>query len=127
MQQDEEDYKTAMRAWTSGVGTGTNVSRSDEIFMPFSEYILGRETASNRWSNEWLNLQSTTLPRNPWKSRSTYGDANWAERPPVHQWFISANAEEIQERFGGFNAVDPNMIPVGMLSAFQNAKIAWES
>ena len=119
IQKDFVAYKSAEGAWLGGAGEGT-----DKTFMPFDEYILGRETVFSTWGNVWQRLQNVASARS---LHQVAGDAKWYNRSFVDKWVTAVYEEEIKSRFGDLKIVEPTLIPVGMLSAFRSAKIAWDS
>jgi hypothetical protein len=124
IQKDFVAYKSAEGAWLGGAGEGT-----DKSFMSFEEYILGRETVFSTWGHVWHRLQNVASPRGLHQvaGDATWGDAKWYNRSCVDQWVAAVYEQEIKSRFGDLKIVEPTLIPVGMLSAFRSAKIAWDS
>jgi hypothetical protein len=119
IQKDFVAYKSAEGAWLGGAGEGT-----EKTFMPFDEYILCRETVFSTWGNVWQHLQNVASARS---LHQVAGDAKWYNRSFVDKWVTAVYEEEIKSRFGDLKIVEPTLIPVGMLSAFRSAKIAWDS
>ncbi|KAF9022947.1 hypothetical protein BDZ89DRAFT_1018497 [Hymenopellis radicata] len=105
MNNDKYNYETAKEAWLSGQGEGKS-----DTFMSFEEYVLGRETRLASWGEEWSSLQNVA---DAWETDEDWNNALYQE--------------EIVEEFGSLKIVDSALIPVGMLSAFKSAKIAWDS
>jgi hypothetical protein len=95
--------------------------------MPFDEFILGREAASRYWSDEWAKLQRTVNPEDFESGGVQYKDADWWNRTNAQRWIIGLYGEELVKKFGTIRIVEPTLIPTGMLSAFKNAKIAWDT
>jgi hypothetical protein len=125
MKEDQVAYLAAEARWLGGAEwLGSAGVSTDETFMPFSEYILGRETAMMTWGAVWEHLQRVA------DSRSLHivaGDPKWRDRSDAERWVTAVYEEEIKARFGDLKIVEPTLIPVGMLSAFRSAKIAWDS
>ena len=126
---DKEDYRDAETRYNTGDTADWSAPGKDnnEDFMLFSEYVLGRETTSYGWGTVWSNMQVVATPAVPFRDTYTFADNKYLDRNLTQRWLMALHAGGIQERFGDFKAVDPNLIPVGMLSAFQNAKVAWDS
>jgi hypothetical protein len=118
IQKDFVAYKSAEGVWLGDAGEGT-----DKTFMPFNKYILGRETMFSTWDNVWQRLQNMASARS---LHQVVGDAKWYNCSFVDKW-VTAVYEEIKSQFGDLKIVELTLIPVGMLSAFRSAKIAWDS
>ncbi|KAE9400504.1 hypothetical protein BT96DRAFT_975354 [Gymnopus androsaceus JB14] len=112
---DKDKYEEAKTNWMNGVGEEPE-SKKTGSFMSFDEYILGREDRLAYWGSEWKKMQEVS---------ATDSFYTWDE--VVTQWVSKLYAEEIKAYFGGLQIVEPTLIPVGMLSAFRTAKIAWDS
>lgn len=120
MKEDENTYSVYKASWLGGAGEGTELD-----FMPWDEYVLGRETKSLDWGQAWTYLQVVAPSRSI--ARSTVLGNDWYNRSDVEKWIVSLYADEIMEKFGDLKIVEPTLIPVGMLSALRSAKIAWDS
>jgi hypothetical protein len=118
---DEVDYSKAEEVWRAGGGDG-----SSDTFMPWAEFVLGRETASIGWGDVWESLQVVAAPAYQSATGAAARDGNWHARSDVGKWVMVLYADEILHRFGTLKTVEPTLIPVGMLSAFRSSKIAWD-
>lgn len=83
-----------------------------------------RNTHHSLGGDVWHNLQEV--------AEASYiepvtEDSNWHSRSDTEKWTTAVYADEIKARFGALKIVEPTLIPVGMLSAFRSAKIAWDS
>lgn len=100
MRLDRDVYEAARTRWNG-----------EAEFMPWEEYILGRETRLGYWAAAWECLQAVGV----------------SESNAVGEWIVGLYSDEIMHRFGDLKIVEGTLIPVGMLSAFRNAKVAWDS
>lgn len=120
--QDSVSYKNAEDSWLAGAGEST-----DKSFMPFSEYILGRQTALSSWGSKWNYLQQVADASFIPQTGTVLEDRKWHSRSSTEKWVMSVYADDIKKRFGNLQIVEPTLIPVGMLSAFRDAKVVWDS
>ncbi|KAF9543838.1 hypothetical protein CPC08DRAFT_824122 [Agrocybe pediades] len=49
--------------------------------------------------------------------------ADWDTMGWYQQWVVSMYGEEVVKKFGGLEAVDPNLIPVGMVQLFRGSRM----
>ncbi|KAL1680356.1 hypothetical protein EV122DRAFT_262393 [Schizophyllum commune] len=117
---DQSVYETRRYEWAGGP-TG------DREFLTFAEFTEGRETYIPHWGTTWAQLQETAYAQSPVRTGLLHNDSRWRGRSEVERWIVAFYAREIFETFGGFKMVEEALIPVGMLKAFQTAKIAWDT
>uniref|UniRef100_D8Q933 Uncharacterized protein n=1 Tax=Schizophyllum commune (strain H4-8 / FGSC 9210) TaxID=578458 RepID=D8Q933_SCHCM len=117
---DQGVYEGRRYEWAGGP-TG------DREFLTYAEFTEGRETYIPHWGTTWAQLQETAHAKSPVKTGLLHNDARWRGRSEVERWIVAFYAREIFEMFGGFKMVEETLIPVGMLKAFQTAKIAWDT
>ncbi|KIK58068.1 hypothetical protein GYMLUDRAFT_202910 [Collybiopsis luxurians FD-317 M1] len=127
MDVDRNKYEQAKTDWMNGLqGDDTkevDLDESKKMFMSFEEYILGREDRMEHWGREWKHLQE--LPASRTLALPPGYDMEDLSQEAI--WNVSLYAEEIKACFGGLNIVESSLIPVGMLSTFRSAKVAWDS
>ncbi|OCK74265.1 hypothetical protein K432DRAFT_339211 [Lepidopterella palustris CBS 459.81] len=113
-------------------------------FMPFDEYIRYREDFNYGYHNQLTDIFDNLLRRPSQESIDasatvTNGlDAlskqhglkgilpNWHDMEPYWKWVAQMYGPEMMERFGGFNVVDPGLLPIGMLSLFRGNRVNWQ-
>jgi hypothetical protein len=117
--QDLKVYEIAKERWEA--------EGEDEECMSWEEYLGGQEVASLDWGLLWYNLQQISAPSAVKKSKVSDQDPKWYSRGQVEQWVVEMYGEEIVNTFGAMKIVEPTLIPVGMLSAFRDSKIAWDT
>jgi len=98
-------------------------------FMSFDEYNALRECWLFDWGESYRNMLESPKPRNvvlvP-KVREVIGDGGprlWNSMDWYEQWVVSMYGEEVVRKFGGLEAVDPNLIPVGMVQLFRSSRM----
>ncbi|EIT79973.1 hypothetical protein AO1008_11318 [Aspergillus oryzae 100-8] len=52
--------------------------------------------------------------------------SNWRNMDAYWKWVAELYGQEIIDRFGGFNIVDPGLLPIGMVSLFRSGRIQWQ-
>lgn len=51
--------------------------------------------------------------------------SEWHDMSPYWQWVAQLYGPEIVDRFGGFNVVDPGLLPIGLVSQFRSGRVSW--
>jgi len=117
----DQDKRRSKRALQSG-------SVPDE-FMSFDEYTALRESWLSNWGASYCNMLESPTPRTvvlvP-KVREVIGNGGsrqWASMDWYERWVVSMYGEEVVRKFGGLEAVDPNLIPVGMVQLFRSSRM----
>ncbi|KAL6718517.1 hypothetical protein ACLMJK_004609 [Lecanora helva] len=52
--------------------------------------------------------------------------SNWYSMEPYWKWIAQLYGPEIIEKFGGFDVVDPGVLPMGMVSLFRSGRVNWQ-
>ncbi|KAL4916748.1 hypothetical protein BDW62DRAFT_211719 [Aspergillus aurantiobrunneus] len=50
---------------------------------------------------------------------------DWNSMSPYWKWVTQLYGPEIVELFGGFNVVDPGLLPIGLISQFRSGRVSW--
>lgn len=125
MRDDKVEYDGKRDAWH----TASTAGGGPDDFMPWEEYILGRETAMKWWGATWKSMQEVPEPYATVDRKGTaaVNDEDWHSRTSSEKWDISLYGNELVEKFGSLQTVEPTLIPVGLLSTFRSSKVAWDS
>ncbi|KIM41934.1 hypothetical protein M413DRAFT_445137 [Hebeloma cylindrosporum] len=98
-------------------------------FMSFDEYTALRESWLSNWGASYRDMLESPTPRNvvlvP-KVREVIGSGGsreWSSMDWYERWVVSMYGEEVVRKFGGLEAVDPNLIPVGMVQLFRTSRM----
>ncbi|KAJ5475011.1 hypothetical protein N7539_008077 [Penicillium diatomitis] len=51
--------------------------------------------------------------------------SDWYMMSSYWRWLAQLYGPEIVERFGGFNIVDPGLLPIGLVSQFRSGRVSW--
>ncbi|KAL4748484.1 hypothetical protein BDW72DRAFT_205608 [Aspergillus terricola var. indicus] len=114
-------------------------------FLPFEEYTRHREFLDYGFSGQLLDVYDDLLRRpsqqvidnDPTGSlamgfgqlRNQSGlsgiKGDWNAMTPYWKWVAQLYGPEIVELFGGFNIVDPGLLPIGLVSQFRSGKVSW--
>ncbi|KAF7594767.1 hypothetical protein BBP40_008474 [Aspergillus hancockii] len=117
-----------------------------DTFMSFDEYIQYREILGYGFTGELKEVYDKLLQRpeqqhidcdpngaifrelNQLSGQPNLKGikANWWEMDAYWKWVAELYGPEIIERFGGFNIVDPGLLPIGMVSLFRSGRIKWQ-
>lgn len=115
-------------------------------FMSFEEYIRYRELLGYGFTGELKEVYERLLQRpeqqhiecdpngaiirelNQLTGHQTLRGikSNWRDMEAYWQWVAELYGQEIIDRFGGFNIVDPGLLPIGMVSLFRSGRIQWQ-
>jgi hypothetical protein len=116
-----------------------------DTFMSFEEYTRHRELLDYGFAKQLVSIYDQLLKRpkpedieqdvsgpvtlglsqlqsqtnlsgikSPWRHMSSY----W-------KWIAQLYGPELVERFGGFNVVDPGLLPIGLVSQFRSGRVNW--
>jgi hypothetical protein len=121
--------------------------RPDDIdtFMSFEEYTRHRELLDYGFGKQlvsiydWLLKRPTpedieqdvsgpvTLGLSQLQSQSNLSGikSSWRYMSSYWKWIAQLYGPEIVERFGGFNVVDPGLLPIGLVSQFRSGRVNW--
>ncbi|GAB1206126.1 hypothetical protein APSETT445_004807 [Aspergillus pseudonomiae] len=115
-------------------------------FMSFEEYIRYRELLGYGYIGELKEVYDTLLQR-PMEQHiecdpngAVFRELNqlsrhqnlrgikrnWREMGAYWKWVAQLYGQEIIDSFGGFNIVDPGLLPIGMVSLFRSGRIQWQ-
>lgn len=129
MKQDEETYKTLKEKWEQTQHSSRNAwSAKPGPFMTMEKYVSLRETWLMDWQSCYQKMLTVASPVNVRMTSAVQtflaaGDdrahvIDWYQR-----WVVSLYGEEVVNRFGGLEVVDPTLIPVGMVQLFKTSRM----
>ncbi|KDR74024.1 hypothetical protein GALMADRAFT_141768 [Galerina marginata CBS 339.88] len=108
----------------------TDADKKKEEFMSFEEYTSLRESWLSSWGNSYLDMLGwpairpvALVPKVQETLALTSSRKDWNSLDWYAQWVVSMYGEEVVRKFGGLEAVDPNLIPVGMVQLFRTSRI----
>ncbi|KAL6231429.1 hypothetical protein BDW75DRAFT_233616 [Aspergillus navahoensis] len=119
----------------------------DEVndFLSFEEYTRHRELLDYGFHGQLLNVYDELL-RRPTQQAIEYDSTgplsagfgqlrnqsglsgikgDWNSMTPYWKWVAQLYGPEIVELFGGFNVVDPGLLPIGLVSQFRSDRVSW--
>ncbi|KAE8337764.1 hypothetical protein BDV24DRAFT_139156 [Aspergillus arachidicola] len=115
-------------------------------FMSFEEYIRYRELLGYGFTGELQEVYEKLLQRPEQQdiecdpNGAVFRELNqlsghqnlrgiksdWRAMDSYWKWVAELYGQEIIDRFGGFNIVDPGLLPIGMVSLFRSGRIQWQ-
>lgn len=121
--------------------------RPDDIddFMSFEEYTRHRELLNYGPGRQLVHFYDELL-RQPAQQTIGYDSTgpisvglaqlknqnglsgirtDWNAMSPYWKWVTQLCGPEIVDRFGGFNVVDPGLLPIGLISQFRSGRVSW--
>jgi hypothetical protein len=132
MEEDENNYRILKEKWQT---TTYNQQPYPQLiraeFMPYEEYIAARETRLAIWHTRYLVYSAVAHPKNliaapvVEASLKTAGH-DWQELNYYQQWLVSMLGEEVVQKFGGMEIVDPTLIPLVMVQLFKSSRMKWD-
>ncbi|KAF8904738.1 hypothetical protein CPB84DRAFT_1772695 [Gymnopilus junonius] len=103
-----------------------------EEFMSFEEYTSLRESWLAAWGVAYCHMLECPsmqpvelVPKveEALKLTQSGSPVVWSGLDWYRKWVLSMYGEEVVTKFGGLDAVDPNLIPVGMVQLFRSSRI----
>lgn len=155
-QAERDAYKAKMVDYITARtrNAGQYESRADNFqpadpsaFMPFDEYVKYREELLYGYSNELVDVFDELLKQPDEESIATDGNGqitialqaltsqqanlkgilpSWFSMEPYWKWVAQLYGPEMIDKFGGFNIVDPGLLPIGMVSLFRSGRVKWQ-
>jgi hypothetical protein len=101
-------------------------------FMPFTEYISLRESWLSTWGATYQKMLASPSERQvvlvpqvkaEIENGSSRLSKSWGSLTLYEKWVMSMYGEEVVKKFGGLEAVDPSLIPTGMVKLFQTSRM----
>ncbi|PPQ76753.1 hypothetical protein CVT26_000142 [Gymnopilus dilepis] len=126
-------HRGARRGGITSSLARTSSDKDVKPFMSFEEYISLRESGLSSWGNSYRHMLDLPPMRSVVQvpkvrelmevkalgaTRRAWSSMDWYE-----QWIVSLYGEEVVSRFGALEAVDRNLIPVGMVQLFRSSRI----
>ena len=120
--------------------------KDKDRFFSFEEYTKYREEFNYNFDGNSVDVFTTLLAKPKEEPIDTYdyGNvkvalnalgtrtnlrgilANWYSMEPYWKWIAQLYGPEIIEKFGGFDIVDPGVLPMGMVSLFRSGRVNWQ-
>lgn len=116
-----------------------------DTFMSFEEYTRHRESLDYNFQHQlvWVYDQLLKRPQPEDIRQDISGPvalglgqldnqsnlsgirSNWGTMSSYWKWLAQLYGPEIVDRFGGFNIVDPGLLPIGLVSQFRSGRVSW--
>ncbi|CEJ62199.1 hypothetical protein PMG11_10707 [Penicillium brasilianum] len=114
-------------------------------FMSFEEYTRHRESVDYGFQHQlvWVYDQLLKRPQQEEIRQDVSGPvtlglgqlqsqlnlsgirSDWMMMSSYWKWLAQLYGPEIVDRFGGFNIVDPGLLPIGLVSQFRSGRVSW--
>jgi hypothetical protein len=114
-------------------------------FMSFEEYTRHRESVDYGFQHQlvWVYDQLLKRPQQEEIRQDVSGPvtlglgqlqsqlnlsgirSDWRMMSSYWKWLAQLYGPEIVDRFGGFNIVDPGLLPIGLVSQFRSGRVSW--
>jgi hypothetical protein len=115
-----------------------------ETFFSWDEFIKYREEEPYGYTNELADIYATLLqqPEPQGIEMNQNGDMSmalgglkglgdcpilpaWGQMEPYWKWVVQFYGPAMIDRFGGFQIVDPGLLPMGMVSLLRSGRVKW--
>ncbi|KDR74037.1 hypothetical protein GALMADRAFT_141780 [Galerina marginata CBS 339.88] len=132
IEDDRKVYKRLKEAWDVDRDNrrGKRGTAATKEFMPFEEYTSLRESWLTSWGDSYRHMleqpsvrQVVQVPKVREALSAPSSKLSWDSMDWYDKWVVSMYGEEVVKKFGGLEAVDPNLIPVGMVQLFRTSRI----
>ncbi|KAF8970635.1 hypothetical protein BDZ97DRAFT_1790231 [Flammula alnicola] len=134
IQTDRKVYARTKEVWEQDVdnrrlkhGSYSDLFKAE--FMSFEEYTSLRESWLASWGASYRNMLESPEALNvdlvPKVREVVNSDPSkpWVKMDWYEKWVISMYGEGVIKKFGGLKAVDPGLIPVGMVQLFRSSRM----
>jgi len=131
-EEDENDYRILKEKWqTTTYNQFRYLPQVSTEFMPYEEYISARETRLTSWHAKYVVYLAVATPKNliaapvVEASLKTAGH-DWNNLNYYQKWLVSMFGDELVQKFGGMEIVDPTLIPLVMVQLFKGSRMKWD-
>ena len=135
IEHDHKEYKRMKEVWDLDIDNRWIRSyvpyqlRSDE-FMTFEDFVSLRESWRSTWGIAYKHMLASPNVRHVTLVPSVRqlvdfpeSSKPWAWMDWYEKWVISMYGGEFVKKYGSLEAVDPNLIPVGMVELFRSSRM----
>ena len=134
IEHDRKEYKRTKEVWDQDSDNrrarGYLLQLGSDVFMSFDEFTALRESWRRTWGDAYRHMLAAPFIRpvalvpnvrqlvdNP-ESSKPWRSLDWYEK-----WVVSMYGGEFVKKYGSLEAVDPNLIPVGMVQLFRSSRM----
>ncbi|KAK7061363.1 hypothetical protein R3P38DRAFT_3302564 [Favolaschia claudopus] len=121
MDKDEERYRQLQERWNTDAAASPS---RNETFPSFQDYIAHRETGLHQWKDRYVDQMSTSKPMSL-KLLPGHTAVN-RSMDFYDRWVLSLYGDQMIKKFGSLEAVDPTLIPVGLVHLFRASRHQWD-
>ncbi|CAF1173520.1 unnamed protein product [Adineta steineri] len=112
----------------------------DETLISFDEFIQRRETRISYWNDVYKEMLNTTPSLSPimtdhhkdhiqflqnTMTKTSSGKRYHAGTDYYLEWLVCFYSQQIESTFNQLDFIDPENVPVGLISLMQTTKINW--
>ncbi|CAF3909533.1 unnamed protein product [Adineta steineri] len=144
-ERDIEKYAEIMEKYERGKIHRKNKSfkkylHDDETLISFDEFIQRRESRISYWNDVYKEMLNTTPSLSPimtdhhkdhiqllqnTMTKTSSGKRYHAGTNYYLEWLVCFYSEQIESTFNQLDFIDPENVPVGLISLMQTTKINW--
>lgn len=124
LKDDEDSYESYKDTWER------NTSYPQEKFMTYDKFLSLRDVWVPKWGDEYstalLDRERESVKQTPTIEAVLQSSKHWKpwdELSVQEKWLLSLYGEQLVDKFGALDVVDPNLIPLSMVELFKRSRI----
>ena len=124
LKDDEDSYESYKDTWER------NTSYPQEKFMTYDKFLSLRDVWVPKWGDEYstalLDRERESIKQTPTIEAVLQSSKHWKpwdELSVQEKWLLSLYGEQLVDKFGALDVVDPNLIPLSMVELFKRSRI----
>ncbi|KAJ3503978.1 hypothetical protein NLJ89_g8185 [Agrocybe chaxingu] len=106
------------------------ITAESDAFMSFEEFTALRESWLSSWGDSYRNMLQLAeirdvdlVPKVRELTEQGVGSRRWALMDSYEKWVVSMHGEEVVNKYGSLEVVDPKLIPIGMVQLFKTSRM----
>ncbi|KDR78235.1 hypothetical protein GALMADRAFT_119220 [Galerina marginata CBS 339.88] len=128
VENDPKEYARLKEAWDNRDEQTQQTHLNTEEFLSFEAFTSLRESWLSTWGDSYQHMLQTpsiryVAPVPKMKELLSSSTKPWEHMDWYEQWVVSMYGEDVVKKFGSLEAVDPNLIPVGMVQLFRRSRM----
>jgi hypothetical protein len=135
IEHDRKEYRSMKEVWDLDSdkrrAKGHLLQLGSDEFMTFEEFTSLRESWRRTWGTTYQHMLSSPDARELTIVPAIHGLTDGPDDSPIYfeemdgyqKWVISLYGPEFAKKYGSLEAVDPELIPIGMVELFRSSRM----